>query len=135
MLRNLPLLAWTQGKILEAHVVFATRSTVSGPLWKSLWKTKKIQKIQKTGGRQWRFHVHKKIFVERFIKTKHIGLKEKLIVHKNLLSNAIMTSKLDDPTRQKNLKVQTTVWNDEPDKILVKIGKQGLGLHGRCHPF
>ena len=37
MLRNLPLLAWTKGQILEAHVGFATRSAVSGPLWKSLW--------------------------------------------------------------------------------------------------
>ena len=37
MLRNLSLLAWTQGQILEAHVGFATRSAVSGPLWKSLW--------------------------------------------------------------------------------------------------
>ena len=37
MLRNLPLLVWTQGQILKAHVGFATRSTVSGPLWKSLW--------------------------------------------------------------------------------------------------
>ena len=37
ILRNLPLLAWTQGQILEAHVGFATRSAVFGPLWKSLW--------------------------------------------------------------------------------------------------
>ena len=33
MLRNLSLLAWTQGQILEAHVGFATSSAVSGPLW------------------------------------------------------------------------------------------------------
>ena len=30
MLMNLPLLALTQGQILEAHVGFATRSAVSG---------------------------------------------------------------------------------------------------------
>ena len=39
MLRNLPLLAWTQSQILEAHVGFATSSAVSGPLWKSLQDT------------------------------------------------------------------------------------------------
>ena len=39
MLRYVPLLALTQGKILEAHVGFATRSAVYGPLWKSLWVT------------------------------------------------------------------------------------------------
>ena len=39
ILRNILLLAWTRGHILEAHVGFATRSPVSGPLWKSLcWK-------------------------------------------------------------------------------------------------
>ena len=35
MLRNLSLLAWTQGQILEAHVRFATRSAVFVPLWET----------------------------------------------------------------------------------------------------
>ena len=35
--RNLPLLAWTQGQILESPIGLAARSTASVSLWEPLW--------------------------------------------------------------------------------------------------
>ena len=42
LLRNLPLLAWTQGQILESHVGLATRSTASVSLKEPLCILKNI---------------------------------------------------------------------------------------------
>ena len=101
MLGNLSLLAWTQGQILEAHVGFATRSTVSGPLLKSLWSSPAAENISFRGREielKWRslfIRLPTNLFKRWFSKNDNENKYKKHL--KNSMASLRVTPKMKNP--------------------------------------